>query len=201
MYREYNDNELLDLIKDNNEEARTILYKKYEPLIMSYSKKILPYCKSGGIELNDLIQEGLIGLTNAINNFSSKKDIMFYTYARTCIERMIISSSIKANRLKHKPLNDSVSFETEVADNNITLGDFFGSDEINPENLIVNDEGYRYLLDELNSCLTDFESQVFELKVNGFNYKEIADILDKDTKAIDNALQRIKLKLKKIINR
>ena len=200
MYKDYNDYELIDLIKNNNEEARNILYKKYEPLIFGYSKKILPYCKSGGVELNDLIQEGMLGLTNALKTFDDTKKILFYTYAKTCIERKIISSSISANRKKHKPLNDSLSFDQELTDSNIHLGDLFGTDEINPENLVIDEEEFNELKNKLTNDLTDFESQVFDLKINGFSYVEIADILDRDKKAIDNALQRIKLKIKKIIN-
>lgn len=201
MYKDYNDYELLELVHANNEEARSIVYKKYEPLIVSYSKKMLPYCKNAGLEVNDLVQEGMLGLTNAINTFKEDKNILFYTYAKTCIERKIISSSIKANRFKHKPLNDSLSFDQEVVDGSIHLGDFFGNDNINPEKLVINEEQYVELVEELNKVLTEFESQVFSLKTNGFDYKEIASILDRNSKAIDNALQRIKSKLKKILNK
>lgn len=86
-YKEYNDYELLDYISENNSDANEILYNKYIPLINSIAKSLYKYCKNQGLELNDLCQEGLLGLNYAIKTFDDTKDNTFYTYARTCIKR------------------------------------------------------------------------------------------------------------------
>jgi RNA polymerase sporulation-specific sigma factor len=199
-YRELNDNELLSYVCEANEEAEEIIYKKYEPLIKGSANRMYTYCKNTGLELNDLIQEGMLGLNQAINTYKDNKDTMFFTYAKTCIDRRIITLVVSSTRQKHKILNTSLSFEKEFDENsNSKLENLIKDTKENPEELLINSEKEEELINKIKEVLTDFESQVFELKLNYFNYKEIASILDKDPKAIDNALQRIKLKAKKII--
>lgn len=201
MYKDYNDFELVDMIAENNEIAMTIMYKKYEPLIFSSAKRLFEYCNGTGLELNDLIQEGMLGLSKAIDSFTEKKDTLFYTYAKTCIERKIISSIITARRLKHKILNESISIEKDVLNGEtITLENFLADQDGNPERLILKKESEEEILTILEKEFTPFEKQVFELKKNGFEYKEIAEIMGKDPKSIDNALQRIRAKIKKYLS-
>lgn len=200
-YRELNDNELLSYVSESNEQAEELLYKKYEPLINSSAKRMYTYCKNTGLEFGDLVQEGMLGLNQAINTYKDNKDTMFYTYAKTCIDRKIISLVVSATRQKHKILNTSLSFEKEFEDDsNNKLENIIKDTKENPEEILINSEKEEELIKQIKSVLTEFEEQVFDLKLNYFNYKEIASILDKDPKAIDNALQRIKLKAKKIIN-
>lgn len=200
-YKEYNDYELVNyVVSDHNEEAMELLYQKYQPMIISYAKKMLPFCSQGGIELNDLIQEGLIGLNSAIEHFNEQKDITFYTFAKTCVERRMISTVVSTRRLKHKILNESVPFETKGEDNEPVYADYLLKDETSdPEYVLLNNEREQILKELIHDELTDFELQVFELKMNHFTYEEIASILDKNIKSIDNALQRIKNKIKKIL--
>ena len=198
-YRDYNDFELLSYVSDNNEEASEVLFNKYRPLINATANRLYYYCKNTGLEINDLIQEGMLGLNLAINSFDNEKETSFYTYAKKCIERRIISVIVSSRRLKHKFLNESLSFEIndEVSQSFIHEKNL-EDNSYNPEEILVNSESFEELIKEVSSHLTEFEIQVFELKLNGFDYKEIAEILDKDTKSIDNALQRIKSKIKKI---
>lgn len=198
-YRDYNDNEILSYIFDN-EESIDILYEKYKPLINKIATNLYKkYCKNTGLELNDLIQEGMIGLNSAINHYKENKDTLFYTYAKTCIERKIISSVIAANRQKHKILNDSVSFEINLSDDT-SLESFIGDNFTNPENIIISNENKEDLEKKIKEILTDTELQVLQLKLDGFDYKEIAEIIDKDKKSVDNAVQRIRAKIKNIIS-
>lgn len=194
-YTKYNDSELLSYIREQNEEANELMFIKYKPLINSISKKYYPKCSARGLEMSDLIQEGMIGLSYAIISFKDSKDTSFYTYAKTCIERKILSTVLGTERLKNKILNESISFESGNDESNIL--DFLGDDSINPEKMVVSRESINELYDLAKKILTDLEEQVFELKASGFNYKEIADILGLEPKMIDNALQRIKNKLKK----
>lgn len=197
-YKEYNDFELLNYIAEKNEEATNIMYKKYEPLIANISRKMIKYVNGSGLEINDLIQEGMLGLSSAIDSYDSVKDASFYTYAKTCIERKIISLIVSTTRLKRKVLNESISIEaTDENGEKINLDYLFIDEKENPVNKLLSDEYEQELYEIVKNVFTGFEQQVFELKINGFDYKEIAEILDKDAKSIDNALQRIKSKLKK----
>lgn len=198
-YRDYNDNEVLSYIYENNEEASEILYKKYEPLINLTATKFFKYCKSSGLELNDLIQEGMMGLTNAINHFDESKDTLFYSFARTCIERKMISIIVSTRRQKHQVLNNSISFESFEDEQN-KLDSILSDNSLNPEQQIINKEQTNNFFSKIKEELTDLEMQVLDLKMAGFTYKEIGDILDKDYKAIDNAVQRIRVKVKKILD-
>lgn len=199
-YSEYNDYELLSYVRDGSEEALQILFEKYRPLIHGVAGRFSHYCSSYGLELSDLIQEGMLGFHSAIQTFSEQKDVLFYTYAKMCIERKILTIVCHARRQKHRILNESVSFDFVSEDESSYASDRLMMDNtFNPEKVVLDLEQENQLLERVRSVLTDFESQVFELKLNDFSYREIADILDRDSKAIDNALQRIRSKFKEQI--
>ena len=194
-YKNFNDYELLDYIYSCNEDANEILLYKYRPLIVSIAKKMLKYC-NGGVDLNDLVQEGMLGLNDAINSFRDDKETNFGTYARLCIERRIYSLAKSNKTKKNKILNESISIEDE---DDFTIDRFLMDNSSNPDSMISENDFQNDIITKLKSQLTDLEKRVLELKKNDFNYKEIADILEKEPKAIDNALQRIKNKLKNIM--
>lgn len=201
-YKDYNDFELINYIRENSEEANDILFKKYKPMIVTFATKMINYSPNLGLEINDLIQEGMLGLNTAINAFDENDETSFYTYAKTCIERKIISTIIAAKRQKHKILNESMSLEIYTDEDNSSVMDALVADNsYNPENIIVQTESEHKLLEKIVGQLTPLEQQVFDLKISGFKYKEIADILDKEPKVIDNALNRIKTKIKNLIER
>ena len=195
-YAELNDYELISYINENNEEANNIILKKYEPLINSIVNRMIKYCPYLGLEKSDLIQEGLIGLNHAIGYFNEQKDITFYTYAKTCIERRLISVIVSAKRLKHKNLNESISFDS---DTDGTLDFMLKDDSTNPEKIVLNEEMNNELIGLVKEKFTGFESQVFDLMLSYFSYKEIAQMLDKEPKQVDNAIQRIKFKVKETL--
>ena len=195
-YKDFNDYELINFIAEGNEDASNILLKKYEPLIKKEALKLLPYCDKSGLDINDLIQEGLIGLHHAIEKYKEQSDVMFYTYALKCIQRKMISTLVGVNRKKNKPLNESISL-----DDDNTLIKILKDGTPNPEEYIMNSETEKILISNIKLSLTDFECNVFDLFISGFNYIEIANILDKDIKSIDNAIQRIKKKIKNINNK
>lgn len=201
-YKDYNDFELISYIRENSEEANEIIFEKYKPLIVSLATKMVNYSPNLGLEINDLIQEGMIGLSTAINAFNENDEASFYTYAKTCIERKIISTMIAAKRQKHKILNESMSIELYTDDNNTSIIDALVVDNsYNPENVIFQTENEIKLIEEIRKELTPLEEQVFDLKISGFKYREIADILDKELKVIDNALNRLKTKVKNILQK
>lgn len=194
-YQELNDYELLSYVSEGNEDASEILFKKYRPFIISTAKKYYQRCKNNGLEINDLIQEAMIGFNYAINSFKEQKDVLFYTYAKTCVENRLSSTVIGSMRLKNRILNESISLENTNDD--YDLNEIIGDDSVDPQKLVLDFETEKGIIEMVKKDLTDLEDQVFELKLNGFNYKEIANILQIDSKKVDNTLQRIKIKFKK----
>ncbi len=197
MYDKYNDYELLSYISECNEDATDILLKKYEPLIISTAKKMLKGMENFGLDINDLIQEGRLGLLNASETFIESKDTLFYTYAKTCIERKMYDLVKSTRRVKHKILNESISIDIDDKGEYKALDYLLKDETENPEQLLLNEEEKKELKNIINSKLNDFEIQVLELKLKGFENKEISEMLVCDYKKIDNTLQRIKQKLKK----
>lgn len=191
------DIELLELIKENNEEALENLIEKYRSTIIGI---LLKYKKDAyliGLDIKDLYQEGLIGLFEAIKTYDEQKDASFKTYANLVIDRKLLDL-IKANkRLKHFTLNNAVSLDSildEEDDRN--LYDKLETDESTPISKLIDEEDNELL----KSSLTDFELKVYILKIEGKNNKEIASILDKNLRSVENTVQRIKIKFKEITN-
>lgn len=195
MYENLNDYELLDQVADN-EFATETLFEKYKPLIYGIAKKAYYTHQNTGLEMNDLIQEGMIGFSIAINTFDDQKKTTFFTYARTCIMRRVNSTIVAANRLKHQILNESISVEILDSETN-TDNQILSDTKNNPEILLIENENVQEIKKIIDSELTEFEKKVCDLKTTGFDYKEIAEILNKTPKSIDNAFSRIKAKIQK----
>ncbi len=193
---ELNDYELLEYISSNNEEANNLMFEKYKPLIITIAKKYKQLGVKYGFEINDLIQEGMLGLSKAIEKYDPNLNIKFYTLARVCIERKLLNLFKIAGRKRNKILNESIPIEGEEYD----LEDIIGDSESNPLNIILNQEMKDGIFDKLYEVLSDYERKVLDLKEEGFTSKEIAEILNKTKKQIENTIQRIKEKYKKVIN-
>lgn len=199
-YRELNDYELVSMAQEMNEDASTMLHEKYQPLIHKMSRNFYKYLHNKGIELADLIQECTIGFEEAIKNFNPNDDVSFYTFASVCMERQLLSELTRLNRDKHRFLNEAIPLETIDEENESSnLIDFIQDNSNNPELGLLSSEEFQELYVQILEELTDLEQCVFKLKIQGFHYKEIAEILDKEQKSIDNAIQRIKNKIKEII--
>jgi len=194
-YKEFNDYELLDQIHSCSEDANEILLYKYRPLIVSIAKKYIKYSHVG-VDLNDLIQEGLLGLNDAINSFRDEKNANFGTYAKICVQRKIANLIKSTMSYKNKILNDYIPIDN---DEDEPIDYFLADNSKNPINMVEDYDFQNRLLDNLNEKLSDIEKEVFELKLSGFSYKEIANLLEKDSKSIDNCIQRIKTKFKKVL--
>lgn len=198
-YEEYNDYELLAYICENNEEANDIIFRKYEPLIHSTARKYYNYCKNTGFQLNDLIQEGMLALNKAINKFDEQKEVLFYTFAKLCIERSIIGFVIRSIRGKSKPLNNYISLELLSEENN-KLNKIIFQSNLTPEEIIIDKENEVDLNKRIKKLLTPFEKKVFELKLKGYTYDEISKVLNRSKKSIDGTLHRVRLKAKKVMS-
>lgn len=191
-----NDNELLYLIEEENEDAKELFYEKYKPLVEMKAKKQYSKIQNAGYDLNDLIQEGMIGLSKAIKDYSEDKNVKFYTFANICIERQILSFIRDVNRNKHQILNKSISIDASNDATGLTLLDLLNNDSsLNPEDEFILMEEQEELKQKIHKILTDKEKDVFDLRLEGFTYQEIAMLLNMTIKAVDGTISRIKQKI------
>lgn len=197
-YDGLNDYELVSYVM-NNEEATDLLFEKYRPLIYGIATRM--YKDNLGLDINDLVSAGMIGFSVALNTYNEHKDTLFFTYARKCIESRIATLLKSAKRKKYHVLNNSISVEALEEEFNIDLEKLVGDEKVNPERIMVDNENVYELILGIKKDLTNFESEVFDLKRNGFNYKEIAEALGVDSKKVDNAIQRIKVKMKNYLEK
>lgn len=199
MKFEDNDFELLYMIKEENEDAKDIFYEKYRPLVESKAKKYYEFVKNKGYELNDLVQEGMIGLSNAISDYSENKDSKFGPFAKVCIDRQLINFVRAINRQKHQVLNTSLSIDAGLSNTGITLLDVLNDDSNpNPEKSFILLEEQKELKENIKQYLTEREQEVFDLRFEGFTYQEIARLLNMTPKAVDGTISRIKQKITSI---
>jgi len=195
-YEGINDYELLSYVSDFDDDARNMIFDKYKPLITDRAMYLINYCKNNGLELNDLIQEGMLGLDRAISSFDESFDTTFYTYAAKCINSRMLSTIVKASRAKHRVLNDSVLLEVNDEDQSNNFGKSLADNSYNPEEILISEENKNEIMDLLSKNLNDNEMQIISLKISGFKYKEIADMIGKDIKYVDNCIRRARNKLR-----
>ncbi len=192
---ELEDSYLVALAKSGSADAYERIVKRYRSFVRL---KASSYFLLGG-EAEDLLQEGLLGLYKAIRDFRSDRESSFRNFAELCITRQIITAVKTASRNKHAPLNQYVSFATTPAasgDGETTIEEILPgpvSDE--PSERVIASEELASLVSCLSSVLSDLESEVLALYLDGCSYELIAERLECETKAVDNALQRVKRKV------
>ncbi|MGB8455662.1 MAG: RNA polymerase sporulation sigma factor SigH [Anaerocolumna sp.] len=196
------DEDIIALIRNNDPDAMDYMLNRYKNLVRKKAKAL--YLIGG--DKDDLIQEGMIGLYKAIRDYNPAKDNSFHNFADLCISRQIYSAIKASNRKKNFPLNTYVSLYTPAYSESTdleekeSLVDLMYENKIsNPEELVIDKESTNMLEYELVRHLSQFEKDVLDLYLFDFTYIQIADKLKKEPKSIDNALQRIKLKLNKVL--
>lgn len=199
-YSTCTDEELIVRLRDGEEAIMDYILNKYKNLVRKYARNMYIL----GAEEQDLIQEGMIGLFRAIQDYDSGRDASFFTFADLCVSRKMYNAIEASKREKHTPLNNYVSFYTSsnLPDNDgkTVLMDLFSADETsNPESMLIDRENVERIEALVEQELSSFEKQVFDLYITGMKYGQIAKVLGKDEKSTDNALQRIKSKLRKAI--
>ena len=190
-YKDLNDYEIIYMVSENDEDATNLLIKKYRPIIVNIAKE---YCKIGkkyGLELEDLIQEGYLGLLEASKKYLSNQSL-FYTYAIICIESKIKNIILKHSSLKNKTLNESISLFTPINDGTILL-DCISAGDVNTE---ITKDMFENFLKELLYKLNINKASILELRYNGFTNKEIAVLLDKSVSNISRTISRMRKKYK-----
>ncbi len=199
-YNEYNDNELIMLINEESEEAKDILFKKYKYIIDIEIKKYLTISKILGYDYNDLYQDALVGFADAINNYEQDKESSMATFITMCVDRRLQYSIRRINTKKNKMHSESLSLDHIYDNSALPLTDTLSDNSVNDPLLkLMNEEEYKELNKKIRKVLSDSEYEVYEYLIKGLKYNEISNILNKEPKQIDNAIQRIKNKIKKIL--
>ena len=201
LYNAEEDREYVKKAQSGDTSAVNYIIEKYRPMV--YSKSRTYFMK--GSDKEDIVQEGMIGLYKAIKDYSEDSKSDFYYFASMCITRQMITAVKTSTRKKHIPLNSYVSLNKPVYDgeenSDRTLFEVIGRGyEINPENLIISRESYKDLAGKISEVLTPLEEDVFRLYMSGKKYSDIAEILGKNEKSVDNAMQRAKKKLERALD-
>lgn len=197
-YQKLTDEELIEEFRKGDSAAEEHLLHRY----MYISKKIVSSFYLIGAEKDDLLQEALLGLYKAIKEYNPDKNCSFKSYASVCIKRHIITVIRSSTRQKHNPLNNYISFNMlTYEDKEVYLLEKITNDTIeDPENIVVLKERESIITYTVNKYLSEFEKKVLSCYFSGLTYTESSDLLNTDVKSIDNALQRIKKKIKNELN-
>jgi RNA polymerase sporulation-specific sigma factor len=188
------DEDIVDLVHLGESEALDFLIQKYRLFVNAKARSYYLV----GADREDIVQEGMIGLFKAIRDYRRDKLKSFKAFADLCITRQIITAIKTATRQKHIPLNSYVSLDKPIygEESEQTLLDTVTCPtDLNPEEMIINQEEFNNIETKMSELLNDLELQVLTLYLDGQSYKEISDELNRQVKAVDNALTRIKRKL------
>ncbi len=196
-YENMTDEELICKYREGDKQIMDYLMEKYKNLVRKEANAMFLL----GGENDDLIQEGMIGLFKAIQDYNEQKEASFYTFARLCVTRQMYSAIEASKRKKHSPLNSYISLYENDEDQGSLIDQMEASEESNPEELFISQEYAEVLERKLKDSLSDLEKRVLYMYVSGFDYRTIAKLLDKSDKTVDNALQRIRGKMTKILEK
>ena len=196
-YEHMTDEQLICKLRDGEKTIIDYIMEKYKNMVRKEANAM--YLLGG--ENDDLIQEGMIGLFKAVQDYQPEQDTSFYSFAKLCITRQMYSAITASKRKKHSPLNSYISLYEKREDDSSLIDTMEAGRQSNPEELLVSREHAALLESRLEESLSDLENRVLYLHLLGTDYKTIARLLDKTPKTIDNALQRIKNKTEKILER
>ena len=184
------DEVLISRCRQGDRTALECIMEKYKPLVI---KKARSMFLIGG-ETEDLIQEGMIGLFQAVRDYQPDKNTLFSTFANLCVVRQLCKAIEVSGRKKHKPLNAYVSLSGDDS----PLLEAFDFSQQNPETIVIDRENTEQMRNKIRECLSEFENEVLDLYLEGKTYTQIAVLMEKTPKSIDNALQRIRGKIKEL---
>lgn len=202
-YQMYTDEELIDRIREGEDQITDYLMDKYKNLVRSKAKSMYIL----GADNEDLIQEGMIGLYKAIRDYDAGRDASFFTFADLCVSRQMYTAVQAARREKHAPLNSYISLYANMTENDVEGSEtellelLTSKQETNPEELLIDKENVANIEAMIEKELSAFEKQVLDWYLTGMSYSQIAKVLSRDEKSTDNALQRLKAKLRKAVQK
>lgn len=193
------DNELITGIRDGENYLVDVLMNRYKDMVKIKSNSMFIL----GAEPQDLIQEGMIGLVKAMQDYDIGRDASFSTFAQLCVNRQLYKAISASQRQKHIPLNSYISVfgnDIDKDDEDAKLIEKLPSGQnSNPEEMVIDRENVEILEKKMEEILSEKEKQVLDLAITGMGYVEIAKVLGMEEKAADNALQRARGKIRKLI--
>ena len=225
-YYNLTDEELIMRSRGGDSAATDFVMEKYKGLVRRKAADL--FLPDG--DRDDLIQEGMLGLFKAVRDYDSGKEASFATFANLCVTRQLYTAVEAAGRKKHQPLNTALSYDAVLpmdgagaeseqgrrngshsqrggsgtlhsgSGNGASFLELLASEENDPELQYISQESSRQLEESIYSVLSPMERKVLDLYLSDLDYREIAAQLDKDPKSMDNALQRIKTKVRKLLN-
>jgi len=190
-YANYTDEALIEMLRSGEAEIADYIMEKYKPLVR---KKTNAMYLIGG-ETEDLIQEGMIGLFKAMRDYNPEKEASFFSFAELCINRQLYSALETSNRKKHMPLNTYISFSNQSGSDGINLEQMLMDEAASPEQMMIEQEAKEEFFQRLQEKLSSMEKKVLYLYLEGNSYTQIAELMRKAPKSIDNSLQRIRGKI------
>ena len=194
------DEQLIELLREGKTEITDYLMEKYKDMVRKQARAMYLW----GGENDDLIQEGMIGLFKAVQDYDPKEGASFSSFAGLCVSRQMYTAIKASQRKKHLPLNSYGSIYASASDNpeenGLSIVDTIeAGKESNPELMILGEEYTNAFEEELKEKLSKLERKVLYLHLQGMEYLNIAEFMDKSPKTIDNALQRIKAKARQLL--
>ena len=192
-YSSYTDEELIEMYRGSREHTgiSDYLIEKYKNLVRKKARAMYLI----GAETEDLIQEGMIGLFKAIRDYRPDRGTPFQSFANLCIDRQMYHAVEAYNRQKHQPLNAYVSLSLENSEEGI-LNELVAS---SAETVVLDRENVQIMQEKIKECLSPLENKVLDSYLKGNDYLKIAEQLGRSPKSVDNALQRIRGKVRECI--
>ena len=197
MVKDTNDYELIMLYREEDEDAKNILFFKYKFIIDILINKYKKQINKLKVDYQELYSECNVGFSDGLRSFQDAKSTSLPTFLTICVERRINNLLRKYKTDKYKVLQDTFSLDNEYDDYNLL--DVISDDEYEPLKNMTEIEDYQELIKSIKSNLTDSEYDLLLLKLRKLSYDDISKILKKTPKQIDNTMQRIKAKIKKIV--
>lgn len=194
-FAEFSDEELVKAAQSGDNSALEAVLERYKNLVYAKAK---PYFIAGADE-DDIVQEGFIGLYNAVKDFDGEKLPFFNVFAGVCVSRRILTAVKAATRQKHIPLNSYISLDSSSSENDAPIAAAAVNGAGNPEAILIDRENVDGIEYKINKALSKLELEVLIYYLRDMSYQEIAAALGKDVKAVDNAIQRIRKKLEGIL--
>lgn len=200
MIENTNDSELIMLYQENDEDAKNILFLKYKFIIDILIKKYQKMITVLNIDMQEVYSESTVGFSDALRSFQDDKECNLPTFITLCVERRISNLVRKYNREKYKVMNDTYSLDYFYEPIGRPLIEILVDNSNEPLVNMTEEENYEELLNDIHLTLSRKENNVFSYMISGFNYQQISKIIGDTPKQVDNTIQRIKFKIKNLLN-
>ncbi len=200
VYKDLNDYEVMYLVEEQDENAKDVLFQKYRPIIQKIASQYKTDAKRCGLEFEDLVQEGYLGLYSALNTYDSKSNVLFYTYAIISIRSKILNILTLRNARKHYYLNNGISLSNVIFDQEeCELINFLEDKSAIKPHLLLEDIEFEQNIRKFLLNLDFIQSSILELRMNGFSNHHIALLLELSIKQVSNSLFQIRKKLREYL--